>query len=151
LALEPVMPERLKLLSIASAKARLLSEARTFACTECRRYVEEHQIHELAEKPKCPVCGSNKLGMVEESEDEVRRAIELAGRGREVAIWHEILESSKLISQYGKPAALVLVGRGIAPSAAREILSKEPKFSNKFLELILKKEREMLFKRFKWG
>ena len=89
--------------------------------------------------------------MAEESEDEVRRAIDLAARGREVALWQEILESAKLISQHGKTAALGLAGRGLTPSAVREILAKEPKFSNKFLELILKREREALFKRFKWG
>jgi len=151
LALEPVMPERMKLLAIASAKARLLSEARTFACTECKRYVKELQIHQLDEKPSCPLCGSKKLGMVEEPEDEVRRAIELEERGRGVALWGEVLESSKLISQYGKTAALGLAGRGLTPSAAREILAEEPKFSNKFLELVLKKEREALFKRFRWS
>ncbi|MFH1821571.1 MAG: DEAD/DEAH box helicase [Methanobacteriota archaeon] len=150
LSLEPVMPERMKLLAIASTKARLLSEARAFACTECKRYVEERQMHKIDEQPKCPFCGSSRLGMAEESEDEVRRAIELANRGREVALWQEILGSSKLISQYGKTAALGLASRGLKPSAVGEILAKEPKFSNKFLELILKKEREALFKRFKW-
>ncbi len=150
LTLEPVMPERIKLLAIASAKARLLSEARTFACADCKRYVEELQIHKLDERPSCPACGSKRLGMVDESEDEVRRAIELVGRGRSVAAWHEILETSKLISGHGKLAAIALSSRGITTSAAKEILSKEPKFSNRFLELILRREREALFKRFKW-
>jgi ATP-dependent Lhr-like helicase len=151
LALEPVMPERTKLLALASAKARLLSEARTFACTDCKKYVRELQLHQLEEKPRCPNCGSTKLGMVEEPESEVRRAIELVERGREVALWNEITESAKLISQYGKIAALGLAGRGLTISAVREIIAKEPRFSNRFLELVLKKEREAMFKRFKWG
>lgn len=149
LTLEPIMPERLKFLAMASAKARLLGEVRTFACTQCKRHVEEHQICELDEHPKCPRCGSSKLGMVEELVEEVQRAIELAERGRKVALWQELLESAKLISQYGKPAALALVGRGITPARAGEILAKEPKFSNKFLELLLQKEREALFRRFR--
>jgi len=151
MSLEPVMPERMKLLAVASAKARLLSEARTFACAECKKYVEELQLHRLVERPKCPFCGSSQLGMAEEPEDEVRRAIDLAARGREVALWQEILESSKLVSQHGKAAALGLAGRGLTPAAVKDILAKEPKFSNKFLELVLKKEREALFKRFRWG
>ncbi|MDI6642884.1 MAG: DEAD/DEAH box helicase [Candidatus Hodarchaeaceae archaeon] len=151
LSLEPVMPERLWLLAIASAKARLLSEVRAFACTQCKRHVEELQIYELDEHPKCPRCRSPELGMVEESKEEVRRAIELVDRGRKVPLWQELLESAKLISQYGKPAALALVGRDITPAVAREILAEEPKFSNKFLELLLRKEREALFKRFKWA
>jgi hypothetical protein len=89
--------------------------------------------------------------MVEEPESEVRRAIELVERGREVALWNEITESAKLISQYGKIAALGLAGRGLTISAVREIISKEPRFSNRFLELVLKKEREAMFRRFKWG
>jgi ATP-dependent Lhr-like helicase len=143
------MPERLRLLSVASARARLLSEARTFACTQCRRYVEEKQIQKLDEKPRCPLCSSNELGMAEETEDEVRRAAELADRGREVALWHEVLETSKLIARYGRLAALALAGRGLTVSAAREILAKEPRFSNRFLEQVLQKERESQFRRFK--
>jgi ATP-dependent Lhr-like helicase len=151
LALEPVMPERLKLLAIASAKVRLLSEARTFACTNCRRYVKELQIYELDENPKCPSCGSPKLGMVEKPEDEVRRTIESLERGKKTSTWQELLESSKLISQYGKLAAVALVGRGVTPAAARDILSKEQKLSNRFFELLLQREREALLKRFKWA
>ncbi len=151
LALEPVMPERLRLLAIASTKARLLSEARTFACTQCKRYVGELQIYELDERPKCPRCGSTKLGMTEKSEEEVQRAIELSEKGRTVALWRTLQESAKLISRYGKTAALALVGRGITPAAAGDILSREPKFSNKFIELLLRKERDALLKRFRWA
>jgi ATP-dependent Lhr-like helicase len=151
LVMEPVMPERLKLLAIASAKVRILSEARTFACTQCRRYSKELQIYELDEHPKCPQCGSPKLGMVEKPEEEVQRAIDLAEKGRRVALWQELLESAKLISQYGKLAAIALVGRGVTSAAAREILAKEQKLSNKFFELLLQKEREALLKRFKWA
>ena len=151
LALEPVMPGRLKLLAVASAKARLLSEARTFACTQCKDYVEELQLHELDEEPKCPRCGSVKLGMVETPAEEVQRAIELFERGRRGSTWRELQESAKLISQHGKLAALALVGRGVTPAVAREILAKEQKLSSKFLELLLRKEREALFRRFGWA
>ncbi len=149
-ALEPVMPERLRLLAIASTKARLLSEARTFACTKCKEYVEELHLHEVDEKPKCPQCESTMLGIVEESAEEVQRAIGLLERGRKSSIWREIEESSKLINQYGKLAALVLVGKGITPDGAKDILVREHKMTNKFLELLLRKERESLFRRFKW-
>ena len=151
LALEPMMPERLRLLATASAKARLLSEARTFVCTQCRRYVEELQLHELDERPECPECGSPKLGMVEEPAEEVGRAIELLERGRKTQTWMELLESAELISHHGKLAALALVGRGLTPAAAEEILAREPSFSGKFLELLLRKEREALFRRFGWS
>jgi len=151
LALEPVMPERLRLLSIASAKARLLSEARTFVCTSCKEYVGELQIHELAEHPKCPRCGSSSLGMVEKSEEEVQRAIDLLKRGHKSRLWCEALESAKLISRRGRLAAMALAGRGVTPSAAREILEREQRLSSKFLEHVMKKEREALFRRFRWA
>jgi ATP-dependent Lhr-like helicase len=151
LALEPVMPERLKLLAIASAKARLLSETRTFACTQCKDYVDELQLHELDEELKCPRCGSPKLGVVEKSAEEVQWTIELLERGRKSPTWQELQESAKLIGQYGKLAALALVGRGVTPAAAGEILAKEQKLSSKFLELLLRKEREALFRRFRWA
>ena len=151
LALEPVVPERLKLLAIASAKARLLSEARTFTCTQCKRYVEELQILELDEQPKCPRCGSPKIGMVEAPAEEVRRAIELFERGRRNSTWIEIQKNANLIAQYGKLAALALVGRGVTQVAAGEILAKEQKLSSKFIELLIRKEREALFRRFKWA
>ncbi|MGQ9787891.1 MAG: DEAD/DEAH box helicase [Candidatus Hadarchaeaceae archaeon] len=151
LTLEPVMPERTKLLALASVKARLLSETRTFVCTDCKKYVRELQIHQLDERPRCTTCGSVRLGMVEESEEEVQRAVELVERGRDAALWKGALESANLVSQFGKMAALGLAGRGLTPAVVREILAKEPKLSNRFLELVLKKEREQLFRRFRWS
>ena len=151
LSLEPVMPERLRLLAIASVKARLLSEVRTFTCIDCRRHVEELRLNQLNELPKCPLCGSKRIGMAEESEVEVQRVIALAKRGIKVGLWKNMLENSKLIAQHGKTAGLALAGKGLTPSAVRDMLSKEPRFSNKLLELLLKKEREALFKRFQWG
>lgn len=148
IALEPVSGERLRMLAIASARARLLSEVRTFACAKCGQYVEDRKIHELDEKPKCPSCRSQLLGMVEETVDEVQRALELPKRKGK--IWKSISDTSRLISRYGKLAAIALAGRGITPSAAEEILKKEKRLSGKFLELVLKKEREALLQKFKW-
>jgi len=113
--------------------------------------VEELQLHELDEEPKCPRCGSAMLGMIEKPAEEVRRAIELLERGRKSPTWRGLQESAKLINLYGKLAALALVGRGVTPAAAREILAKEQKLSSKFLELLLRKEREALFRRFRWA
>jgi len=89
--------------------------------------------------------------MAEKPEDEVQRTIELVDKGRKVALWQELMESSRLISQYGKLAAIALVGRGVTTAAAGEILAKEQKLSNKFFELLIQKEREALLKRFKWA
>ncbi|MEW6592171.1 MAG: DEAD/DEAH box helicase, partial [Candidatus Hadarchaeota archaeon] len=151
LVLEPTAPGRMKILAMASAKARLLSEVRAFACVECRKYFEEIQVNKLADRPKCPVCGSDKLGMAEEQADEVRWGAELAGRGKITPVWKRIVENSKLISRYGKPAAVALVGRGVGNTSAEQILSVEQKLTNRFFELVVRKERESVFRKFKWS
>jgi len=155
LALEPVAPERLRLLAVASARARLLTEVRTFVCAECRQYVEEKHIHELDDHLRCPNCKSSLIGMVEETPEEVQRVLSLLERlptsGKRNELWKEVLETSRLISKHGKLAAVALVGRGVTPAAAKEILEGEKKLSGKFLELVLGKEREALLRRFRWA
>ena len=149
LGLEPAVPGRLKLLALASTRARLLGEVRTFACASCRSWFREMPLHELEERPTCPSCGSAEIGMVEEPEEEVRRAAELAERGRESEVWRRVVESSRLLSKYGRIAALALAGRHLTPKAAEEILRREREFSSSFLELVLRKEREEMLRR--WG
>ena len=140
---------------MASVRARLLSEARTLVCTKCGKYVEVKRIHELEEKPKCPECGSASIGLIERGPEEVWRVLELLERspekGKQSKVWKEVQETSKLISRYGKLAAIVLVGRGISPSEAGKILEEEDRLSDRLLELVLRKEREALLQRYKLG
>ncbi|MEM2866481.1 MAG: DEAD/DEAH box helicase [Candidatus Hadarchaeales archaeon] len=147
--MDPAVPGRLKLLAVASARARLLGEVRTFACASCRSWFRELPLHELEERPRCPRCGSAEVGMVEEPEEEVRKAAELAERGREGEVWKRVVESARLLSQYGRLAALALAGRHLTPRAAEEILKREREFSTSFIERVLEKEREEMLRR--WG
>jgi len=147
--LEPSAPRRLKLLAVASAEARLLSETLTLACVECKQFVEERKVYELEEIIKCPSCGSRKIGIVSEPESEVRRTLELHERGKVTRLWRKLVETSRLTSRCGKLAAIVLAGRGISPSAAAEILSKVRKPSRKLFELIMMKERAATFRGFR--
>jgi ATP-dependent Lhr-like helicase len=150
LTLEPMVSGRTKLLAMASAKARLLSETLTLACVECRDYVAERKVHEVEENPECPKCSSKKIGAVHDPEEGVRHAIELSERGRSTPLWKKLVESSKLVSKYGGTAVVAFAGREMTPAAASEILAKAPDVSSKFLELVLRKEREAVFRRFKW-
>ncbi|MEM0358459.1 MAG: DEAD/DEAH box helicase [Candidatus Hadarchaeales archaeon] len=147
--MEPAVPGRLRLLVVASARARLLGEVRTFACVSCRSWFRELPLHELEERPRCPRCGSAEIGMAEEPEEEVRKAAELAERGREGEVWKKVVESARLLSRYGRLAALALAGRHITPKAAEEILKREREFSTSFIERVLEKEREEMLRR--WG
>jgi ATP-dependent Lhr-like helicase len=152
---EPVSPKRLRMLIAASIQARLLSEARTFACTECKRYVGVKSVHELEERPACPKCGSEAIGLVEREPEEVHRVLELVKhspkQGRKSKVWEELRETSKLVSKHGKTAAAVLVARGVTPAMAGQILEEEDRLSSKLLELVLRKEREALLQSYKWG
>lgn len=147
LTFEPVMADRFKLLAIASVKTRLLTKARTFACTDCKRWVKELQIYELDEKPTCPICGSTRLGMIEAPAEEVWGAIDKSERGRKSSAWQAIERSSKLIEGYGKLGALAMAGH-ITQATANRILAKEPKFSNEFIELLMEEEKDVFLRRF---
>jgi len=154
IALELVTPDRLRMLVLSSVRARLLSESRTFACTNCREHVEVKNIHELEERPACPKCGSEAIGLVEREPNEVLRVFDLLKRspaqGERSKVWKEIKETAKLVSKYGKPAAVALVGRGVTPSAAEKILEEEERLSDRFFELILEKEREAMLRSRRW-
>lgn len=147
LVLEPAAPSRLKMLAFASARIRLLTEIRTFVCLDCG-FVKEMKIHELKEKPICPTCGSDRIGMCEDVEEEAKRAFELHMQGRKTKLWKELEKTARLISRHGKNAAIVLAGRGITPAAAQEILQKSKGDEKKLIELTVMKEREMIIKRF---
>jgi ATP-dependent Lhr-like helicase len=149
--LEPVAPKRMKSLILASAKTRLMSEVRVFACTNCLQYVEEKKIYELDERPKCPLCGSTKIGLADSTEEEVKEALEFKQRGRTTRLWRELVQTSKLMTEYGKMAALALAGKGIGVQAAKRILSISRKPDDKFFQSVVEEERRALFRSFLRG
>ncbi|KXB02411.1 hypothetical protein AKJ45_01995 [candidate division MSBL1 archaeon SCGC-AAA261F19] len=149
---EPVSPERIRSLILGSTRARLLSEKRTFACIECKNWAEVKSIHELNDPPTCPDCGSKSIGLVEREARGVWRVLDRLKRTHKQAkkseIWKKLKKTSQLISKYGKPAAAALVGRGVSPSAAEEVLREESEVSGRFLDLIMEKEKKALFQRY---
>ncbi len=58
------------------------------------------------------------------------------------------LETARLMSRYGKPAAAGLCGRKLKVSDVEEILRKENELSDRFFELVIDAEREALKRRF---
>ncbi|KXB05201.1 hypothetical protein AKJ50_01565, partial [candidate division MSBL1 archaeon SCGC-AAA382A13] len=149
---EPVSPKRMKRLILGSVRARLLSEERTFGCADCKDWVEIKEVHELSQPPTCPNCGSEKIGMVEKEKRSVRRTLdkikENSKKGERSKIWKEIKKTSDLISNYGKPAAVALVGKGVTPSGAEGILEKETEITDKFLDLIIDEEKKSLMRKY---
>ena len=146
-----IPPERMKLMLVESAKARLLDEARTFICTSCWDYMEIVRVKDLPDEPKCPQCGSRALGVLRKEESEVYSLVDKKGEKltkSEEKIKGQALESAKLMSKYGKLAAAAFAGRRLKISDVEKILSQEKTLSDKFFELIIDAERNALKRRF---
>lgn len=152
LTFEPVSPKRMKMLILASTRARLLSEKRTFACTECKDWAEVKSIHNIDDNPTCPVCQSRSIGLIEEELRSVKRILRRVKKspktGKKSDIWKELKETSKLIMKYGKIAAIVFAGKGLTAASADRILSEENELSDILLELIMREEKKSLFRKY---
>ncbi len=146
-----IPPERMRLILIESAKARLLNEVRAFICTECWDYLENIRIKDLPENPKCPVCGSTALGVLDEDEAVLQSLIEKKGEKltkSERKIKEKAVKTAKLMQKYGKLAAIALAGRKLRASDVKEILREENRLTDRFFELVIEAERKALQRRF---
>jgi ATP-dependent Lhr-like helicase len=146
-----IPPERMKLILVESARARLLNEVRTFICTKCWDYLDMIRMNDLPQKPACPKCGSSALGALRRDEDGVMSLVDKRGEKltkSEEKISRHATKTAKLISKYGKPAAVALCGRNLKTVDAKELLEKEPSLSDHFFELIIEAERQSLKRKF---
>jgi hypothetical protein len=66
----------------------------------------------------------------------------------ESKINRQAVKTARLVSKYGKPAAVSLAGRNMQISDAEEILKKENALSDHFFELITEAERKSLKRKF---
>ena len=60
----------------------------------------------------------------------------------------QAVKTARLVSRYGKPAAVSLSGRNIQLSDAEGILEKENALSDHFFELVTEAERKSLKRKF---
>ena len=146
-----IPPERLRMVVLEAAKARLLNETRTLICTECWNYVEMLRIKDLPENPRCPICNSSLLGLLTLSEEELYPILEKKGKGlrkSEKRIVEEAKRTASLLSTYGKAAAIALSGRRLSLEDVKEILDKGRYPEDSFYELIIEAEKKALKERF---
>jgi ATP-dependent Lhr-like helicase len=146
-----IPPERMKHILIESARARLLNEVRTFVCTKCWDYNEMIRINDLPEKPVCPKCGSDALGILGRSEDVVQSLLYKRGKKltkSERKIKRKAVKTAKLTSKYGKASAVSLSGRNLRIDDVEKILEKENMLSDHFFELVTEAERNSLKRKF---
>jgi len=146
-----IPPERMKLILVESAKARLLNEVRTFVCTNCWDYLEMICIKDLPDKPTCPMCGSAALGVLVKEEDQIRALVEKKGEKltKIERKWKEqALGMARLMSKYGKLAAVAFAGRKLKISDVEDVLQEEKELTDRFFELVIESERKALKRRF---
>ena len=146
-----IPPEKMRRILIDSARVRLLDGAGTFLCTDCWKYVKTSRIRDLSDKPRCPECDSEKIGMVNNPEWDVARVCRKAKKSltvKERRIVRRAKETAKLIYKYGRIAAVVLAGKNLGPAETEEILQKERKLNDSLFELVVEAERKALRKRF---
>ncbi len=112
--LEVMAPERLDKLVRESVKARLLNESITLVCLNCG-WVGSMRNKDLPDKPRCPKCGSERLGALKIDEEKVRQVIERWREGKARSDDNEVIQyvnrTAELVSRYGKLAVLALSSR----------------------------------------
>jgi ATP-dependent Lhr-like helicase len=146
-----IPPERMRAVLVESAKARLLSETRSFMCTSCWNYLEMIRVNQLPDRPKCPRCGSNAIGLLKAEEEKALPVIEKKGEKltqSETKMQKRALQTAQLIAKYGKAAAVALCARKVNAAEMAATLQKEPRINDKFYELVLETERKALSKGF---
>ena len=146
-----IPPERMRLVLIQSAKARLLNEVRSFICTNCWDYLEMIRIKDLPDNLTCPKCGSSHLGVLRREENYVLPLVEKKGKNltkTELKMYQQAAGTAQLISSHGKTAATALSARRVKPDDVKRILKQERTPNDNFFELIIEAERKALKRRF---
>ena len=146
-----VPPEKMDRIILESAKARLLNETRVLACHGKHDWAEAWRVKELDERLVCPLCGSTEIGVYDRSVEEVQELLaQERGRSKkELPKWWERGgDASKLVSMYGRRAAIVAAARRVDLTEAWDILAETEGESDDFFKRIVEAEREALKKRF---
>jgi ATP-dependent Lhr-like helicase len=146
-----ISSEKMKRLTIESARARLFNEVMTFVCTNCWGFIQMIPIKNLEEEVTCPRCGSNRIGVLRKSESDVRKVSEKRGgrlTGEESKMEEKAIKTASLTAKYGKLAAVVLAGKNLRLSKAEDILEKAEGINDNLFELIVEAERMALKRRF---
>jgi ATP-dependent Lhr-like helicase len=146
-----VPPEKINRIILESAKARLLGETRTFACLGKKNWFASMKVNDLTEKISCPRCGSTEIGVFDRDIPEVSKwqSFErLRSKKDPPKWWQRGKDSSKLVSIYGRRAAIIASAKRVDFSDAWDILAETELESDDFYERIIQAERDALKKRF---
>ena len=145
-----VPPEKLTRIILESAKARIYNETRVLACLGRRDWLEERQTKDYPEKIVCPMCGSTEVGVFDRSMEEVSELQSTTKRSSKEPPWwwSRGVDASKLVSMYGRRAAIVASAKYVDLTEAWDILAETRGEDDEFFERIVEAEREALRRRF---
>jgi len=133
---------------VIATRARALATYVTMACLTCGEYIVERRVLELPERPHCPICGSDEVGITRERPSEAMRELEMARRGRTGSrVVRELRRTARLYRRYGKPGIYAYVIGGLAISDIEEALSKEPRIGDRLTQILLELRRRRLAER----
>jgi len=145
-----VPPEKLTRIIMESAKARIYNETRVLACLGKRDWLDERQAKDFPEKLECPICGSTEIGVFDRTMEEVAELLATTKRSKKEPPrwWQRGADASKLVSMYGRRAAIVASAKYVDPTEAWDILAETGDEGDAFFERIVESEREALRRRF---
>ena len=146
-----IPPEKMRHIIIESAKARIFNEIRTLVCTECWKYITTKRMIDLPDILKCQNCGSEKIGISNESKEEILELFEKRSKtltNKEKRKIKKLKSTAKLMSEHGKKAAIALAGRNLRPDDVKEILLEESGINDHLFQLIIDAEKRALKRRF---
>jgi ATP-dependent helicase Lhr and Lhr-like helicase len=146
-----VPPEKMDRIIMESAKARLYGETRVLACNGKHDWVDVQRVKDLPEKLVCPTCGSTEIAVYDRPIEEVQ---ELLAQDRSRSTkekpkwWTRGKDVSKLVSMYGRRAAIIGSAKRVDLTAAWDILAQTEGETDEFFTKIVEAERDALKKRF---
>ena len=145
-----VPPEKLTRIIMESAKARIYNETRVLACLGKRDWLEERQAKDYPERIECPICGSTEIGVFDRTMEEVAelQATTKKSKKEPPRWWRRGADAAKLVSMYGRRAAIVVSAKYVDPTEAWDILAETGDEGDAFFERIVESEREALRRRF---
>jgi len=139
--------EKMKRLTLESAKARLLSEVRTFICTNCWDFIQMTPIKNLEKTVSCPKCSSHRIGVLKKSMSIVKKvSVKISKKLTvdEKKIAEQAIKTAALVAKYGKRAVVVLAGKNLSFSEVENILSKIEGIDDNLYMSIVEAERKAL-------
>lgn len=143
---EIVVPERAEREILDVLKRRLKNEQIKLFCLNCQDWSTLTRVRRLPDEPTCRNCGARMLALVPQRKRGVQKAFEKESNGKELEDEEKnsirrARETANLILTHGKRAVTAMAGRGVGPTTASRILSKQYENEEDFYRKILEAER----------